>query len=292
MRKLRFLLMTIVMIGMILVVQPVQASTSTTGLGGVLYSLGGMVRVEILPIGPTGYTSDIYLDWDGHTTYIGTNRDAGTVVDVGPVTAGSQVGLRVYIRDTDHWIYMGPGAVNADGQIHDEVTALSSNTFQVGFEDIWGLCDADYNDILVKVTLFPPTTFDVPIDIKPGSCPNPINAGGGGTVSVAVVGTTTFNVSNVDPTTVRLVGAGGMATPVRWNREDAATPYQPAGTLGRNDCIAANGDGIADLVLKFNRDDILAALGPVHDGDVIVVTVTGQQTDGTDFQGTDVVWIR
>ena len=41
--------------------------------------------------------------------------------------------------------------------------------------------------------------LQVPIDIKPGSCPNPINVKSKGVLPVAVVGNSSFDVTQVDP---------------------------------------------------------------------------------------------
>ncbi|KKS82680.1 MAG: Cell surface protein [Candidatus Wolfebacteria bacterium GW2011_GWC1_43_10] len=47
----------------------------------------------------------------------------------------------------------------------------------------------------------------VSVDIKPGSFPNSINLGSGGAVPVAVFGTATFDVSQIDPATITLANA-------------------------------------------------------------------------------------
>jgi uncharacterized repeat protein (TIGR01451 family) len=49
-------------------------------------------------------------------------------------------------------------------------------------------------------------SIPVPIDIKPTSCPNPFNVDGKGLLPVAIVGTEDFDVSKVDPTSVKLIG--------------------------------------------------------------------------------------
>jgi hypothetical protein len=40
-------------------------------------------------------------------------------------------------------------------------------------------------------------------------------------------------------------------------------------------------------MLKFDTEEILTALGPVSDGDEIVLTLTAQLTDGTPIEGQD-----
>jgi len=57
------------------------------------------------------------------------------------------------------------------------------------------------------------------------------------------------------------------------------------------ECNTLGPDGYADLTLKFVRSLIVEFLGEVYDGDVIPLTITGELTDGTPFEGTDCVVI-
>jgi hypothetical protein len=64
---------------------------------------------------------------------------------------------------------------------------------------------------------------EVPIDIIPQSCPNPLNVKGKGVLTVAILGTEDFDVTEVDPVTVELINV----SPLRWALENVATPYKP-----------------------------------------------------------------
>lgn len=127
-------------------------------------------------------------------------------------------------------------------------------------------------------------------DVHPTSCPNPINLNRGGVVPVAIVGTDDFDVSLIDPSTVTLEGV----SPDRSSLEDVVAPYTGgiSDPADQNDCTTEGPDGITDLALKFDARDLAAALGAVSEGDVVVVTIEGELTDGSPFQGQDVVWIR
>lgn len=70
-----------------------------------------------------------------------------------------------------------------------------------------------FEDIMVSGCLY---TYEVDVDIKPGSCPNGINLKSKGVAPVAVLTTADFDASNVDPSTVIFAGA----LPVRWTMED------------------------------------------------------------------------
>jgi hypothetical protein len=137
----------------------------------------------------------------------------------------------------------------------------------------------------------PEFDITVPVDVKPTSCRNPFNVGQKGVTPVAVLGTDEFDVTQIDPASVMLEGVA----PLRWAYEDVATPYEPY--LGKEDpydCTTEGADGYLDLTLKYESQEIAAALGEVADGDVIVVTVNGnlmEEYGGTPIFGEDVIVI-
>jgi hypothetical protein len=128
------------------------------------------------------------------------------------------------------------------------------------------------------------TFFCASIDIRPQSCPNPLNARSQGVLPVAVLGTGGLDVYDVDPTTVTLEGVAAL----RWAYEDVATPFD--GDLC--DCTEAGPDGYMDLTLKFDTQEIVAALGAVTDGEYRPLTLEGETYDGIPTYGQDCVWIK
>ena len=68
----------------------------------------------------------------------------------------------------------------------------------------------------------------VDVDIKPTSCPNPLNVKSGGVLPVAILGTEDFDVAEIDASTVQLAGV----SPLRWSIEDVAAPCPGAGGEG------------------------------------------------------------
>lgn len=123
------------------------------------------------------------------------------------------------------------------------------------------------------------------LDIKPQSCPNPFNPKSKGKLPVAILGTEDFDVSTVDPATVLLEGVA----PLRWKIRDVSRPVDPR--YGECDCTPDGGDGYMDLTLKFDHQEILAAIEPVSEGDIIILTLTGETFDGSPIEGRDCVVI-
>jgi len=140
--------------------------------------------------------------------------------------------------------------------------------------------------LLLMLGATQPVAAQVPVsvDIKPQSCPNPLNTNSKGVLPVAILGTADFDVTTVDPTTVLLEGVA----PVDDSLEDVSTPVVVGYPC---ECDTLGPDGYMDLTLKFKTQDIVGALGAMNDGDVIVLTLTGTTYAGTLIQGQDCVVI-
>ena len=131
----------------------------------------------------------------------------------------------------------------------------------------------------------------VPLDIKPTSCPNPLNVKSKGVLPVAILSTDSFDATQVDPSTITLQGVA----PIRWAIEDVAAPYSPyIGKESCQNCTTAGPDGYSDLTLKFDAQAIVDVLGEVQDGDCVKLTITGwlkEEFGGSPIIGEDLVWI-
>jgi hypothetical protein len=107
---------------------------------------------------------------------------------------------------------------------------------------------------------------EVGIDIKPGSYPNSFNINGNGVIPVAVLGSDTFDVTEIDASTLSFAG---LDVRVKGNDDPQCSIKD------------TNGDGYDDLVCQFVDDPDTWI--PVDD----TATLTGQLNDGTAFYGTD-----
>jgi hypothetical protein len=80
--------------------------------------------------------------------------------------------------------------------------------------------------------------------------------------------------------------------PIRDSLEDVATPFNGPSPVDCSDCTEYGPDGFMDLTLKFDTQEILAALGEVIDRQCLNLTITGNLLDGTLFEGSDLIVIR
>jgi uncharacterized repeat protein (TIGR01451 family) len=136
----------------------------------------------------------------------------------------------------------------------------------------------------------------VPIDIKPESCPNPLNVKKKGVLPIAILGTEEFDVTQIDPATVFLKNSEGDVYPLRWSLEDVATPFEPfvGKELDAHGCTTAGPDGYMDLTLKYDAPEVVESLGDVSDRDVLMLQSFGnlkEEFGGVPIIGEDVVWI-
>ena len=140
------------------------------------------------------------------------------------------------------------------------------------------------------------TDIFLALDIKPQSCPNPLNVRSRGVLPAAILGTEGFDVTQVDVSTVHLEDV----SPLRSALEDVATPFEPfVGKEEKGDCTTKGPNGFLDLTLKFDQQEVVKAIEdslerPVKDGEVVVLTLTGnlrEEFGGTPIRGEDVVVI-
>jgi hypothetical protein len=129
----------------------------------------------------------------------------------------------------------------------------------------------------------------VPVDVKPQSCPNPFNTASQGVVPISVVGKADFDVSTIDPDSIRLNGV----PPVRWEVRDGATPFVPySGKQSCSaDCTTYGADGVPDLELKFDVHQLVATLGHVEDRECRLLRLTGRLLSGLEFVGEDLLLV-
>lgn len=126
------------------------------------------------------------------------------------------------------------------------------------------------------------------LDIKPQSCPNPLNLKSKGVLPVAILGTENFDVTDIEVLCVKLAGV----SPIRSSFEDVTTPL--ANRQEECECNEEGPDGFVDLTLKFKTQEIVNALGEVSDGQMLPLTITGvlrEEAGGTAIRGLDCVRI-
>ncbi|UCD40355.1 MAG: hypothetical protein JSV87_02140, partial [Candidatus Bathyarchaeota archaeon] len=243
---------------------------------------------EVLAVGDTALDINAPFLGETQTYIINSNLD----------TLGDEVGELVKL--SGHFCNLGPaqcdlsvcvvgsgttdpapGVCTYDEGAVVDVTAHPDSGWVL---DHWELDGADVGDVNpCSITMDGDHTLTavfhawipVAVDIKPGSWPNPLQLNGKGVLPVAICGAEDFDVTTIDPTTLRLaVDDGGAAVaPVRWSLADVATPYTGEPCSGHD----LGGDGYLDLTLKFKTQETIATLSldAFNTGDVVILILVG-----------------
>jgi hypothetical protein len=169
---------------------------------------------------------------------------------------------------------------NGDGSFQDaRAFAVGEGSYSVAAADLDGDTAPDlvtanlYNlDVTVLLNQSSPPILAVEIDIKPGSDPNSINPFSRGVIPVAILGSDSFDVADVDVTTLAF-GPNG-ATPAF----DLTNPL--VYWLSHSD---VNGDGRRDLLSSYRTAETGIAIGDTE------ACLTGETLDGVGFEGCDAV---
>jgi hypothetical protein len=119
----------------------------------------------------------------------------------------------------------------------------------------------------------------VAIDIKPGSFPNSINLGSNGTTPVAILGSATLDVGNIDADTLTL-GTAGVKTVGKTDRLMCSVADVSGDFAGGLEGVP---DSFLDLVCHFVTVNIIPEAGSA------VAKVMGDFIGGGGFEGADSV---
>jgi hypothetical protein len=161
-------------IGLVLFAVGARPASAAPVLGQQLFATGGDVTATFL--GHTaGFTNDLYLFDAGDlstplavTATVGplgpglifTNQTSapGSSVNLGSFAAGTELVFAIYVRNTQQTYFMGPGSRNPDGIFHAAVDnglapqfpsygTVPPGSIAIGFEDLFGGGDLDYDDL-------------------------------------------------------------------------------------------------------------------------------------------------
>ena len=150
------------------------------------------------------------------------------------------------------------------------------------FYNIWHIDENECPPVFTWMLAPPPS---ISIDITPGNCFNNLDVSAKGLLTVAIAGTKDFDVSKIDIATITLQGA----FPIRSNFADVSCP-------ANQDRCCRIPDGIKDLTLKFDKQEIIAAIGKLKnapDNTEVPLTLKCMLMDDEyQWQGTDAVRIQ
>jgi hypothetical protein len=140
-------------------------------LGQQIYYEGGNVQVTVLPYS-AAYTSQLILFSTSSPLVIAASSQVGQTFNLGNLAAlhgiapGSELIFGILVLNTGNTFKMGPGGRNPDGVEHvlvDYAEGYGGDVALLGFEDLFGGGDHDYND----------ANFQIQGGLGSGRCPSP-----------------------------------------------------------------------------------------------------------------------
>ncbi|WP_444451489.1 DUF4114 domain-containing protein [Rhodobacter capsulatus] len=147
------------LLGMALALGLVSAPVSAATVGADIVATGGTVTASYVG-SSAGYQSQLYF---GNTLLFDTASSvAGDTFVLGSFAAGDILTFTLHVVNTQYNFVSGPATGNPDGIAHAAVEAYDTYT-QVGFEDIYGGGDLDYNDLVFSFTNTDANTPNVPL---------------------------------------------------------------------------------------------------------------------------------
>ena len=190
----------------------------------------------------------------------------------------------------------------AYGDLGEHVTGVCDPRYVVDLDDnkwLYLTYGLDSGEARIARLACPSEGISAYLDIKPGACPNPLNRHSHGMLTVAICGTPEFDVTQIDLESLVLTRAdavGGSVTPLmgppgpRIRVHDVATPFEGEPC----DCHNLHGNGIDDLVMKFETELLVAELqlDGMPAGTFVGLVLNGVLSDGTPFSATDCVLVR
>ena len=227
--------------------------------------------------------------WDSPTSYMQYmgSLGEGSSVAYAINNLGQAVGFsadRAFLWNKDE------GMVDLNMLIEPELSITLTGAFDISDEGsivTWGIDSLGQKGSYLLTIL--EQAIKVAVDIKPGSCPNPLNVKSKGVLPVAILGSADLDVTTIVISSIRLAGVA----PIRDSYEDVAGGLAGADNC---DCTESGPDGFDDLTLKFETQEIVEAIGEVDHGDIRELSLTGVLHDPSSYEtpieGADCVMIK
>ncbi len=194
----------------------------------------------------------------------------GDFVDFGPADHGAlfDLGFGSLASGATRQFTIFYGAAGTEADALAAINAVGATVYSLGQPSVLGGPDLGTPNTFIFAYR---RVLELGIDIKPGSFPNSIKLSNNGVVPVAILSTTTFDATTVDPDTVCF---GDAEAPLERDCSEAH---------GTGHIEDVNGDLLLDLVLHYETGETGIDLGD------ITACLTGQTFGGQDVAGCDSV---
>lgn len=98
------------------------------------------------------HSSDLFLTGSSNVILNNQNTNPGQTFNLGSFVAGTKIAFEIFNKTDGFSFFTGLPSGNADNTLHAFFKLISEDTIQIGFEDLWGGGDKDYDDVVFKIT--------------------------------------------------------------------------------------------------------------------------------------------
>ena len=98
------------------------------------------------------YSNDLFLMGKSNKVLNNQNSAQGQQFSLGSFQAGAELAFKIVVNTTGDTFFSGLGNLNADNVVHSAFKINTDNTVTMGFEDIMGGGDKDYDDIVFSLS--------------------------------------------------------------------------------------------------------------------------------------------
>lgn len=98
------------------------------------------------------YSNDLFLQGNAEVILNNQTAKPGTQFSLGSFQAGTELAFTMFVKTTGFAYYTGAANRNPDSFIHAAYDVTSSQSLNVGFEDIFNGGDRDYDDLVFSLS--------------------------------------------------------------------------------------------------------------------------------------------
>jgi hypothetical protein len=98
------------------------------------------------------YSSDLFLQGGAGSIFNNKTVATGSQFSLGNFEAGTTLTFGLLVNNIGATFFNGPASLNPDNVIHAAYSSVIGNTITIGFEDLFGGGDLDYNDLVFSLT--------------------------------------------------------------------------------------------------------------------------------------------
>lgn len=98
------------------------------------------------------YSSDLFLSGSSESILNNQTAVSGQQFSLGSFQAGAELIFSIFVNDTGHTFFNGIASNNADNVLHTAYSNYHGKPLKVGFEDLYGGGDRDFNDLVFSLS--------------------------------------------------------------------------------------------------------------------------------------------